>query len=150
MSNLMSFFRCSEISYKLHRYSFVLRCKRRPQCDTYRYFFSYRIISAGNLLPKSVVSSSTLAAFKTRLRKLDLHDVCHLTYYCLQLLHATFSIITELHLFAGIYIRYVICLSVFLLSGTFATRSIVLFTFFLFTCLCSWVLVRRHSIVFNT
>ena len=74
------FFQCSEISYKLRSHRFVLRCKRRPQCDAYRYFFSYRIISDWNLLPKSVVSSSTLAASKTRLRILDLHDVCHLTY----------------------------------------------------------------------
>ena len=49
----------------------------------YRYFFSYRlyrIISVRNLLPESIVSSSTLAAFKTRVKKFDLHHICHLTY----------------------------------------------------------------------
>ena len=42
-------------------------------------FFSYQIISVWNLLLESIVSSSTLAAFKRRLRKFDLH-ISHLTY----------------------------------------------------------------------
>ena len=48
--------------------------------NAYHHFFSYRIISVWNLLPESIVLSSTLAAFKTRLKKFDLHDICHLMY----------------------------------------------------------------------
>ena len=76
------FFQCAETGYKLyrHRPSFVFRCKHRPKYDTNLHFFSYQIILVRNLLPESVILSSTLAAFKTHLRKFDLHDICHLTY----------------------------------------------------------------------
>ena len=71
MLNLMIFFSMcwNYSSYKLRRHSFVLRCKHRPKY-MYHYFFSYRNISIWSLLPESIVSSSTLAAFKTCLRNL--------------------------------------------------------------------------------
>ena len=71
------FFQSAETGYELHRHSFVLRCKHRPRCDKYHHFFSYRIISVWNLLTESSVSSFTLAAFKTRFKKFDLHDICY-------------------------------------------------------------------------
>ena len=73
------FFQCIETGFKLHRHSFVLRCNHRPEYNMHRHFFSYQIISVWNLSPESIVSSSTLAAFKIRLRKFDLHDIFHLT-----------------------------------------------------------------------
>ena len=73
------FFQYVETSYKLRRYKFVLRRKHIPKHATYRYFFSYRIILVWNLLPESIASFSTLAAFKTSLKKFDWRNICHLT-----------------------------------------------------------------------
>ena len=51
----------------MRRHSFVLGCKHRPKNETYRYFFGNRIVR--NMLSESIVSSSKLAGFKTRLKK---------------------------------------------------------------------------------
>ena len=58
----------------------VLRCKHYPKHDSFRYFFCYRIILVWNLLPESVVSSTTLTAFKKCLNKFDLHTICLFVY----------------------------------------------------------------------
>ena len=74
MLNLMISFNVLKLvgGYKLHRHSFVLRCKHKPKYDMHHHFFSYSIILVCNLLPESIVSSSTLATFKTGLKKFDL------------------------------------------------------------------------------
>ena len=74
------FFVCDKANYNLRRHTLVLRCKHKPKHDSFRYFFCYRIISVWNLLPESVVTSTTLIAFKKCLNKFDLHTICSFVY----------------------------------------------------------------------
>ena len=57
------FFVCDKANYNLRRHTLVLICKHKPKHDSFRCFFCNQIISVWNLLPESVVSSTTSIAF---------------------------------------------------------------------------------------
>ena len=57
-----------------------IRSKYLPKHDSFRHFFSNRVVPVWNLLPESIVSSSSLSAFKMRLKKFDLHEICSLVF----------------------------------------------------------------------
>ena len=70
------FFTYAEFCYNLRRHHLCIRSKYLPKHDSFRHFFSNRVVPVWNLLPKSIVSSSSLSAFKMRLKKFDLHEIC--------------------------------------------------------------------------
>ena len=75
-----AFFTCAKSRYNLCRLTFILRCKYKPKHALYCNFCSHRIIVVWNLLPKSIVISSSLDIFKKQLKKFDLHKICSLIF----------------------------------------------------------------------
>ena len=59
--------------YCLRRHKLCLKPKYHPKHESSRHFFSHHIVSVWNSLPELVVVSTSLAGFKARLNKFDLH-----------------------------------------------------------------------------
>ena len=73
--------------YNLRCHTLTVKCTKSPKLNSYLQFFYIRILSVWNSLPESIVCANTLPAFKSRLKKLDLHRYCQpdflkLTVYC--------------------------------------------------------------------
>ena len=75
--NFHAFFTCAKSGYNLRRRTFLLRCKYKPKHALYCNFYTHRIISVWNLLPKLIVIASSLDIFKKQLKKFDLHMICN-------------------------------------------------------------------------
>ena len=74
------FFTYVESCYNLHRRHLSIRSKYLPKHDSFRHFYSNRVVPVWNLLPESIVSLSSLSAFKIRSKKFDLHEICSLVF----------------------------------------------------------------------
>ena len=69
------FFVHVKANFILRTHALVLKCTHKPKHDSFRYFFCNRIVSVCNLLPESLVNSTTSSAFKKRLNKFDVHSI---------------------------------------------------------------------------
>ena len=58
--------------YNLRRHNVIVQSLMKPNSNFCQNFFSNRIPHVWNRLPKSLVNSSSITAFKTRLRKFNL------------------------------------------------------------------------------
>ena len=68
------FFTYAESCYNLRSHNLCIRSEYLSKHDSFRHFFSNRVVSVWNLLPESIVSSTSFSGFKIRLKKFDLHE----------------------------------------------------------------------------
>ena len=76
------FFDSLQTEFNLHRHKLTVKCTKSPKLNSYLHFFCNLIPSVWNSFPETEsivpVCANTLPAFKSKLKKFDLHSIVSL------------------------------------------------------------------------
>ena len=68
------FFDSLQTGYNLRRHKLTVKCTKSPKLNSHLHFFCNRLPSVWNSLPENIVCANSLSAFKSKLKKCDLHS----------------------------------------------------------------------------
>ena len=74
------FFDSLQTGYNLRRHKLTVKCTKSPKLNSYLHFFCNRLPSVWNSLLENIVCANSLSAFKSKLKKCDLHSVVSLIF----------------------------------------------------------------------